>query len=72
MMGKVALGAAGVALAAGAAIATNVALKDKKTRARFQKGADRIQKVLEEGTERYQAYQHRIGLNKGKGKVSKN
>lgn len=65
---KIALGATGVALAAGAVVA-GVALSDKKNRTKIKKGvkvaAKRIRKighVIDEGRERVQAIQHRIRL----------
>lgn len=72
MAGKIALGATGVALAAGAIIA-GVALTNPKTRQKIANGTKstvkrlrRVGEVIQEGKHRYQAVQHRIGLSKRK------
>lgn len=62
--GKVALGATGVVLAAGAVAAAS-ALASKTTRQKVQKGVRTVRKAVEEGVGRYKTFQHRIGVGKG-------
>ncbi|OGE44623.1 hypothetical protein A3A45_02855 [Candidatus Daviesbacteria bacterium RIFCSPLOWO2_01_FULL_36_8] len=76
-MKNLAMGATGLALAAGA-VATGVALSKKKNRTKLVKEVKRasekvadIKQSLQDAKERYQAYQHRIGLGKGKKKNAK-
>ncbi len=71
MVKKVALGVTGLAIATGA-VAAGVALTNRRNRTALKRGAQKtmgnirkVQKVLEEGHDRYQAYQHRIGVGKG-------
>ena len=71
MVRKVAWGGTGLALTTGA-VAAGVALSNRKTRLalkrRAKKTLGRVKATLEEGADRYQAYQHRIGMGKGKPK----
>gem|GEM_PF-4597429 len=66
MMGKVALGAGGLAVVSGVAVAGVMLARNKKARKALRKGVDQAVKgardVLTEGAERYQAFQHRINL----------
>lgn len=71
---KTALGATGVAITAGA-IAAGVALANKKNRTKVKKIASKtikklgkVREAIQEGADRYQAYQHRIGMGRGKAK----
>lgn len=71
-MSKIAMGATGLALAAGA-VAAGAALTNKNTRKTLQrtakktvKGLKRVRDVMEEGQHRYQAFQHRIAKVKTK------
>ena len=81
MMGKIALGVTGVALTTGAVVAA-VALSNDKTRNALKKEAKKAAKqglrkvsqtvrgAIDEGKDRYQAYQHRIGISKGKKRIT--
>lgn len=78
MIKKVALGATGVALAAGAVAAGVTLARSKKARTTLKrgvrrtiKGIERVRGVLEEGQERYQAIQHRIAASGKKGLMKK-
>lgn len=74
MMGKVALGAGGLAVVSGMAVAGVMLARNKKARKAVKKGVDEAIKgarsILMEGAERYQAFQHRINLG-GKRKTAK-
>lgn len=72
VMGKVALGATGLALAAGG-IAVAVMLTNKGNRSTVKKAAGKTLKklgkmrdALDDAGQKYQAIQHRIGMGKSK------
>jgi len=69
-MSNIAMGATGLALAAGA-VATGIALANKDTRRKLQKtakktaqkattGIKRAREMMEESQQKYQAFQHRV------------
>lgn len=60
MIGKVALGATGIALAAGG-VAAAVLLSNRKNRTTLKRVAGTAKKAFENGAERFQSYQHKIG-----------
>ena len=75
VMKNLAVGATGLAIAAGA-VATGVAIADKKNRARLKRGVEKASKrigqardAFNQTKDKFQAYQHRIGLNNGKKKI---
>ncbi len=71
MAGKLALGVTGVAVATGVVVA-GAALANKKNRTALKRGARKtvkklrdVREAIEEGRNKYQAFQHRIGMKRG-------